>query len=434
MFTGIETPICKGTHQRKYLPGYAKTYSLKKGNRLNKRNLIVLSLSAPLAVSGVAIVVLIGGIIGVEMAPSNDLATLPSSLLVVGLALMTIPAAMIMKRIGRRWGFFLSAMVALAGALLGFYAVINSSFVFFCLAALLIGSNSAYVQQFRFAAVENVEPRFAGRAVSLVLVGSLLAGFFGPEIAKRSKDLLGSAEYAGSFLVLAVLYLILMGLMFFYKNLRQDPNRDPEEVKRELGEERPLRQIITNPPFIAAVLAGTVAYGVMSLIMTATPVHMHYMSGYSLDDTAFVIQSHIIGMYLPSLFSGFLLERFGTLRVILAGIGAMLVCIFLGVTGSTLPIYWAALVLLGIGWNFMFVGATVLLSRNYYPAERFKAQAFNDFTIFGTQALLSLSAGVLLFRASWDILNLIALPLIGLVLVVVLLSQRKPASKPVEVP
>jgi len=387
---------------------------------MNYRNLSVLALSSMLATSGVAIVVLTAGIIGADLAPSLEWATLPASLMIVGLALMTIPAAMIMKRIGRRKGFMISAVVAGLSALLAAYAIALGSFAIFCLAVMLIGTNSAFAQQYRFAAAESVEPRFAGRAVSFLLLSGVVAGFLGPEIARRTANLLPVA-YSGSFVALALLYALVLVVLLFMREVR------PVESQAGAGsgqEERPLRQIISQPNYFAAVLAGTVAYGVMSFIMTATPVHMHNQAGFTLGATALVIESHIIAMFLPSLFTGFLLERFGGLRVMLVGIAAMLGTVLLGLVSSELLEYWAALVLLGVGWNFLFVGATVKLTGTYRPAERFKAQGFNDFSIFSVQALLSLSAGVVLFRTSWGMLNMMMLPLLALVLTAVVLTRK----------
>jgi MFS family permease len=387
---------------------------------MNYRNLSVLALSTLLSISGASIVALTAGIIGAELAPALTWATLPAALMVVGLALMTIPAAMIMKRIGRRKGFILSAVLAGLSALLAAYAISLGSFALFCLAVLLIGTNSAFTQQYRFAAAESVETRFAGRAVSFLLLSGVVAGFIGPEIAKRTKDLLPVA-YSGSFVALAVLYALVIAILVFMRDAEPHPTGTETLAQQE---ERSLSKIVVQRNYLAAVLAGTVAYGVMSFIMTATPVHMHNQAGFPLGATALVIESHIIAMFLPSLFTGFLLERLGELRVMLIGIAAMLGTVLLGLVSSALLEYWAALVLLGVGWNFLFVGATVKLTGTYRQSERFKAQGFNDFSIFSVQALLSLSAGVVLFRTDWGTLNLLMLPLLALVFTAVVLTRR----------
>jgi MFS family permease len=202
--------------------------------------------------------------------------------------------------------------------------------------------------------------------------------------------------------------------------------RDPPYIQDAVaGDDRPLRQILSQPLTLAALFTGVLAYGVMSFIMTATPVEMHHLQGFSLDATAWVIQSHIIAMYLPSLFTGFLMERLGVLRVIFLGIACMFGCVFIAIAGQELVHYWVALVLLGLGWNFLFVSGTVLLTSSYYPAERFKVQAVNDFTVFGIQAFTSLSAGTVIFNANWNVLVLLNLPALFLVLGFVVLLRKQ---------
>lgn len=387
-------------------------------NNLTARNVPLLSLSQALAFSGGPIVVLLGGILGSELAPSPMLATLPVSIQVVGLAVTTVPAALLMRRTGRRRGFQIGALGGLLAALLAAAAVHRADFFLLCLATLLIGAASAFVQQYRFAAAESVPDEKSGQAVSWVLVGGIAAGFLGPEIANRARDWLPWGAFSGSFVALALIYALVFLLMFGLRDVSPANSAVP-------GAERPLRQVARQPLFIVAVLTGSVGYGVMSFIMTATPLHMHGSSGFSLADTTFVIQSHIIAMFLPSLFSGLLIEKLGLLRVMAAGLAALLVCVVLAVIGQQLLEYWAALVLLGIGWNFLFVGATVLLTRTYFPSERFKAQALNDFIIFGVQAFTSLSAGTVLFMSSWDTLNLINLPVLVLTALLLALQARR---------
>ncbi len=397
--------------------------------QINYRNLFVLAVSSILAVTGVASVVLVGGILGQQLSPTPLLATLPVSLLVVGTALATLPAGMLMQRVGRRLGFIVSTAVASLGALLAVVAIARGNFVLFCLATFLIGVNSAFVQQYRFAVAESVPTQLAGRAVSFLLLGGVVAGFLGPELAQWGKNRLVIGEYSGSFAMLGAMYALVTGLLFL---LRETPvggtaQGEPVVSTTAAGDApRSLRRIIFQPIYLAALLAGVAAYGVMSFIMTATPLQMHHISGFSLDETALVIQSHIIAMFVPSLFTGFLIDRLGVRRVMLFGLAILLACVLLGVVNQTFSGYWWALVMLGVGWNFLFVGATLLLAGSYQPAERFKAQAFNDFAIFSIQALLSLSAGVVLFRSNWEVLNLVNLPLLALVLLMLVFGvQRK---------
>lgn len=382
------------------------------------RNIPILSLSQALGMSGPPMMILLGGIIGTDLAPTPALATLPISLMVVGVALFAIPAALFMRKYGRRAGFSGSSLLAAGAALLAALAVAQASFLLFCLAAALLGANMAFVQQYRFAAAESVPPHQAGRAVSLVLVGGIVAGYLGPQIAAWTKDMLPWGAYTGSFIVLASLYLLVALLLL----LIQDSLPQESDAR---GRERPLRAIIFQPIYLAALLSGAVAYGVMSFIMTATPLHLHHTHHYSLDQTAWVIQSHVIAMYLPSLFTGFLLDRLGVVRVMAAGAMGMMGCVFLAIAGYDLMHFWGALVLLGLGWNLLFVGSTVLLTYSYHTSERFKAQAANDFTIFGVQAFTSLSSGAVLYFASWEALQLATLPFLLLILAMIFqLRQR----------
>jgi MFS family permease len=383
---------------------------------MRSRNILLLFIGQTIGSSGLSMMALVGGIIGALLAPTPALATLPATVQVFGLALTTIPASLLMRRVGRRFGFVLSAAGAVLASLLAAYAVQQGSFALFCAASFLTGGSGAFMQQYRFAATESVAPAFAGRAVSFVLVGGILAGFLGPEIAKRARDLLG-AEYVGAFVVLAALYGGLALLLLLLKD-------SVVAEQASGGEERPLAAIIAQPVYRVALLAGVVGYGIMTFTMTATPLHLHTMHHYSIEETAWVIQSHVIAMFLPSLFTGFLVDRIGVLRMLLLGLLAMGLNVVLGVFGSELIHYWAELVLLGVGWNFLFVGGTVLLAQSYRPAERFKAQATNDFIIFGVQAAASLSAGVVVFSSGWVLLNLVSIPFLLLVLVAVLSLQR----------
>lgn len=388
---------------------------------MQSRNVLILALLQAIGMCGSSIVLLLTGIIGEQIAPSASLATLPNSLGVVSTALFSIPAALLMRRIGRKAGFLLSLVIALVGAGLAALAVSQANFALLCAAVFLMGQHSAFVLQYRFAATESVPAALSGRAVSLVLVGGILAGILGPEIAKRGQDLL-PVLYAGSFAALAALYGLGLLLVLLYRNTSAKTG-DTAAARQP---ERPLAEIARQPNYQVAVLAGVASYGLMVFIMTATPLHMHG-HGFSLDETAFVIQSHIIAMYLPSLFSGFLIEKFGPLRIMLAGVLLMVLCNVSGLLSVQLPGYWTTLVLLGLGWNLLFVGGTVLLTSTYRESERFKTQASNDFTIFAVQALSSFSAGSLLHSTGWDLMNWLGL-VIMLVTAGVLLARRKSLS------
>jgi len=382
------------------------------------RNVFLLALSQALGSSGVSMVVLLGGILGAQLAPSPTLATVPASVMVIGVALTTIPASLLMQRIGRRPGFIGAALAASLAALLAAYAVMQASFTLLCLSTFLIGATGAFMQQYRFAAAESVAPERAARAISFMLLGGIVAGFLGPELGRRASDWLPSVQYSGSFVSMAGLFILAAVTLSF---LREPA---PLQVDTSLAG-RPVFQIASQPIYLLAVLASGVGYGVMSFVMTATPVYMHQMHGFSLDQTALVIQSHIIAMYLPSLFTGVLLEKLGLQRMLLLGVAALAACVGLGVISREFVHFWGALVLLGVGWNFLFVGGTVLLTSSYHPQERFKAQGLNDFLVLGVQAFTSLSAGTVLFNANWSTLNLLNLPALALVLAVVLRLRRQ---------
>jgi len=381
-------------------------------------NIPILSISQALSLAPIPAITLVSGIVGVNMAPSPALATLGSTLAVVGLAVATIPAAMVMKRVGRQRGFIGAAVLAGMATLLIAYALSQENFALFCLAAFLVGSTSAAVAHYRFAAAESVSPEQASKAISFVMIGGIFAGYLGPEVVKRTGDWLEAAPYSASFLILAGFYLVVIILLVFFREV-------PPTEELVSGVERPLRVIARQPAFMLAVVASAVGYGVMTLIMTATPVNMHLIHGFSLEETAWVIQSHVIAMFLPSLFTGYLLIRLGIQRMMLIGLVCLFACIGIGYYSQVVMHYWWALVLLGIGWNFMFVSGTTLLTHSYRPSERFKAQATNDFTVFGVQALASLSAGALLAISNWQVLTLLTLPfLIALCIGIIVLRKR----------
>jgi predicted MFS family arabinose efflux permease len=292
---------------------------------------------------------------------------------------------------------------------------------------MLSGLTMAFVQQYRFAAAESVPSRLAARAVAVVLVGGIVAGILGPELARRAADWIAPAPYSGSFLGLAALNVAASALLLLYRDGPQATVAPGLEIA---AQGRPLRQIVSQPVYLLAVLAGGVAYGGMNLITTAIPVHLHTGHGYSLQQTALMVQSHVVAMFLPSFFTALLLERLGLLRVMLAGIACMAAAATLGVVGGRLADYWLALVLLGLGWNLLFVGATVLLTRSYSPAERFGAQAVNDLLVFGSQGLASLMAGPLLFYTDWRTLNLLGFPFLAATLASLLLLRRLLADAP----
>ncbi len=384
---------------------------------MQRTNLTLYFLAQVIFVSGSVLIVTLGGIVGSEMAPHPSLATLPPSLMVVGTALATVPAALLMQRIGRRYGFASGALLAAGGALLAVLGLEIKSFALFTAAVGLIGATLAFSAQFRFAAAESVAPERAGWAISIILIGSIGGAVIGPELATRSPDWIQGQPYQGALLAMAGLYALAAALLLLTRN----PAPVGDAANREPG--RPLLEIAAQPAFAVAVLAGVIGQGVMIFIMTATPISMHVVDGHSIDDTARVIQAHVVAMYLPSLASAPLIERFGAHKLMTAGAVALSATVAVGLAGHELMHYWWALVLLGVGWNFLFVGGTTALVATYRPAERFRAQAFNDFSIFGASALASLMAGALLHGFGWSAVLLSTLPALGLMLLAVIYVQ-----------
>ncbi len=368
------------------------------------------------------ILVLLGGIIGTRIAPSPDLATLPLAFMIMGIASATIPASMLMANFGRKAGFVGGTCWAILASLLAAWSVQQSSFYLFCFASFLIGNYAAFLQQFRFAVAESVPVDEVPKSLSILMLAGIVAAILGPEVGRRFSVVEGLPEYVGSFLGLAALLTTsMLVLVVFYRNTTVVANKVE-------GEERPLSEILRQPALILAISSAVVGYTIMSLIMTATPVSMHEMDHHSLDDTTWVVQSHILAMYIPSLFSGFLIARFGVMRIIQVGFVLMMACVVVGWGNPELMHYFGSMVLLGIGWNFLFLGGTTLLTQSYRVSERFKVQALNDFMVFGWQAVGSLGAGVLLALLGWNGVMAFSIPWLVLLLpAMIIVMRRKPA-------
>lgn len=382
------------------------------------RNLALLFLAQLAFVAGTVVLVTLSGIVGSGLTSNPNLATLPISLMVVGTALATVPASLLMQRIGRRWGFVSAAAVAVVGALIGALALRQSSFVGFCLATATIGATLAFSQQFRFAAAESVKSAHVSYAISFLLLGSIGGAILAPEIIARSQLADADQPYERAMLLLAALYGTALVLLL---GLRTAVNDSMEAQDRPA---RKLATIVKQPLFIVAVMGGMVGHGVMSYIMTATPLSMHVGQHFDLNVTAEVIRAHVIAMYLPSLISAPLIGWLGTRKLMLVGVFAILATLGIGLAGQHLLHYWWALVILGIGWNFLYIGGTTLLVRTYQTNERYSAQAVNEFSIFSVSAMASLLAGSLLHAWGWNALLLTALPLLLLMLIAILWSTQ----------
>ena len=372
-----------------------------------------------LMMAGTPMMVLLAGIIGARIAPSPELATLPIALVVVGVAAATLPTGRLLDRFGRRPVFLAYGLVAILSASLAMHALASNGFLAFCLAALLMGWSGAAGHQYRFAALESVPSEIAPKATSFLLLGGVFSAFIGPELAVRGRALL-EAEYAGSYLLLIGSYVAGITLIAGYR----ESGAHHHAASREGG--RPLREIFRARDLRIAVLAAALGYGVMSFIMTATPISMHVHHGHSLDATKLVIQSHIAAMYLPALVYPWLQARFGYYAMMWAGVAVYAFCLLVAVFDTSFLHYWFALILLGVGWNFLFLSGTNLLPSGYRPEERFRVQAANDFVVFSIQAAVSLSAGWLLHLWGWQ--GIIALCLAPLALFSLVLLRLRDAN------
>jgi MFS family permease len=358
--------------------------------------------------SGLTVVVILGGIVSAAIAPRPSLATVPISLAIVATALTTIPAAMLMRRIGRRAGFICGAFIGVLGGLVAAEGVAQANFVLFCAATLLLGSSMAFTQQYRFAAAESVPVERLSKAISYVLVGSLGAAVLNPQLALAARWWIPGTEYAGSFLAVSLMYLA--AIVVLARLQIAAPVMTPE---RNETAPAPARSPIASPQFRMAVFAGACAYAVMSFVMTAAPISMHNIDHHNVEATTWVVQSHVLAMYLPSLFTGHIIARFGERKVMIWGGALLASCAGISVFGHQLMHYWLGLVTLGLGWNLLFVAGTTLLARSVDASNRHRAQALNDFAVFGSQACASLLAGLAVQLIGWQALNLVTLPLLA---------------------
>jgi len=358
---------------------------------------------ALLLTNGVTLVA-INALAGYALAPDKRLATLPVVGYVLGSAVSTLPASHFMRVHGRRAGFILGAFSGMLGGAIGALAIYLQSFWLLCAATFCSGIYQAFGQYLRFAAAEVAPPDWKSRAISLTLAGGIVGGFIGPAVGKVTRDL-AQPQYIASYASLIGFALVAMAIA---SSLRFPPQSQSEQH----GGGRPLSEIARQPVFIVAALAAAVGYGVMNLLMNATPLAMDFC-GLGFGDTAFVLQWHVIGMFAPSFFTGHLIARFGVLNVLFAGAALMAACIAIAVQGITLMHFWWALLLLGVGWNFLYIGGTTLLTEAYAPEEKAKTQGLNDFLMFFAMAGSSFGSGVLVTSAGWTVLNQIAIPFVA---------------------
>ena len=382
---------------------------------LNK-NLFILSVGQIFSFTSPVVSILLSGIIGSSMTDINYLATLPTALMIVGTAFGSLIASKIMKMKGRKFGFSLASIINSLFSLFCAYAILINSFELFCLGNLIIGLSVAFAQQYRFAASESVEKSNIPKAISLILLLGIVASLLGANIVSVTKDF-HQTTYVGSYIAMTLLTIIPFFFFVFYKN------EEKIESKR-VKSQKSIFELLSNKNIQLSILSAGIGYTTMSTLMTATPISMNMMHGFSLFSTGIVLQMHVVGMFLPSLITGDLIKIFGHKKMIYSGIIILLITIIIHFNFETYYGYMIGLLLLGIGWNFLFVSGTSLLVVSYNKEDKFLAQGVNDFVVFSSQALGSLSAGIILFSTSWQTLNLICLPLLIILLLFSLFNKN----------
>ncbi len=373
-------------------------------DRLAARNALVLAAAQALGGGNTIVIFATGGIAGVMLAPDATLATLPITLMAVGMWIGTLPVGMLAKAYGRRSTLQIGSVCGALSGIISCAAMLRGSFALLLIGTFCGGLYAAAHQSYRFAAADTASTHFRAKAVAWVLAGGMFAAVIGPQVVILTKDIWPAYLFAGTFLAQAA-GAVIAGAVLSLLKLPQPA------VARPLGDGRPLAEIIGKPRFIIAVTCGVASYAVMNLMMTAAPLAM-VMCHHSVGDAALGIQWHMIGMYAPSFFTGALIARFGLRAIVAVGLVLIATAAAIAVLGVALWNFWAALALLGVGWNFAFVGATTLVTECHGPRERNKVQAFNDFLIFGSMAIGSFSSGALLASYGWTAVNEVVFPVV----------------------
>lgn len=372
-----------------------------------KTNVFILGSCQALTNTANVMLLASSGLAGLLLTTNTLYANLPLSLQFFGTALTAVPASHYMARRGRRAGFIIGAVCGVAGGLLSAAALFYKLFWLFGIGALLIGAFNGFSLYLRFAAAETASAEYRSRAISLVLAGGVLAALVGPELAKWSRDAISGLRFSGTYLVVSLLPAASLLLL----SLLNMPAVQPARRDSGSGSGRPLLAILRQPVVAVAVLAGMASYGVMAFLMTATPLAMHAQA-HTFGDTAFVIQWHVLGMFAPSFVTGHLIKRFGVFRIMAAGVLLNLLCVATNLSGSGVGYFWVGLFCLGIGWNFLFIGATTLLTGGYRPEETAKTQAANELAIFMVMVVASMSSGTIQGLFGWQVVNLGAIPVL----------------------
>ncbi|NKB43609.1 MAG: MFS transporter [Alphaproteobacteria bacterium] len=393
-------------------------------HRKARQTVLVLAFAQALSMTGASIVMLVTALAGAYLAPDPRLATLPLAVQFVATMLTTFPAALWMKRAGRRLGFTFGQFVGIGGGSIGCYALLQGSFALLIVSAILLGAHNAFWGYYRFAAAEAAPPDKRAKAISLVMAGGIFSAVFGPELAKATRDLFSPVVFAGCYAAIAALSAFTVCLIQTAALTKpiQVPVSD-ETV------ERPLSEVMRQPKFIVAAISAMVGYGVMILVMSATPLSM-VDCGFAFEDAAFVIQWHALAMFGPSFFTGSLIKKFGAVRIVLVGVVLNVGSMASNLAGIELINFWLGLVALGLGWNFMFIGGTALLTETYRQSEQEKTQAANDFLVFATISVATFSSGALQNGFGWVAVNgAMVLPLtVALCAVLWLTVQQRQAA------
>tara|TARA_B100000530_G_scaffold264334_1_gene177188 strand:- start:345 stop:1508 length:1164 start_codon:yes stop_codon:yes gene_type:complete len=375
------------------------------------KNLFVLLISQVFSFTAAPVTVFLSGIIGSQISPIKSLATLPMSISIIGIAIGSIIASKLMSLIGRKNGFIIASIGNSIFSILAAYSIFIQNFFLFSFANLLIGIGMAFTHQYRFAAAESVDKSIAPKAISILLFGGIISAFLGPSLANYTKDLISENLYVGSYLSLAFLTFIPSILFLFYESKSKT-----ESSLEYVG--RGYLELLSQPKFLQALIASAFGYAIMTFLMTATPISMHVMENFSLSKTSFVIQFHVASMFLPSLITGYLIKKFGHSNIIYVGLVFYSITIIASFFEQTFFNYMFALIFLGIGWNFLFISGTSLLTLTYREEEKFKAQGLNDFIVYSVHALGSLSAGIFLTLTNWKIMNIMCVPFMIIIILV----------------
>ena len=381
------------------------------------KNFIVICISSTIAAFPPMAVVLLGGIITSQIMMKDSLATVPMTLMIIGIAIGAPIASRFMSIWGRQKGFLFSSLLSCLALTLCSIAIFLENFYVFALGNFLIGSSQAFIHQYRFAASESVTKEFIPRSISIILLLGIVSALLSSNFAEYFKDFFPNNLFLGSYIFLSFTAIIPFFVLLFYEETKTSNNQSKFQIET-------IFKLLKNIKIIQSIVSAGLGYFTMAIIMTATPLHMHLVNKFTLFETSIVIQLHVIGMFLPSLFSGDLIKRYGNTNIIYAGVVILFLSILTNTFFEFYYSYMLGLILLGIGWNFLFVSGSSLLVISYKEKDKFTAQGLNDFIVFSTQGIGSLSAGFLLYFSNWTVINLLCVPLLIIVLVVSFISSR----------